>query len=808
MVRLRLAHAWCAIFWERAWDRFWPLVTLIAAGVAVALTDLLPSLPVLIHFGLLVVFALGACILAARGNDGFALPTHEQGRARLEAATPELHRPLTAAEDRLAAGASPLQRALWRRHQGHARRLLARLRAPWPVSTVARRDIFAIRIVPILILVIAAAGTEGDAGERLWRAIAPPLRDSGTVVSVKMWINPPAYTGRSPVFVELPSPAMTTDSPLEVLSGSKVLVVATGARHGMALVMKAGGRAPHITPLSSFTEEADASAKSSRLETLLSPMDKLEIQKGTRVLASWPVIWRADAPPRVRIAGTPQDTGGGRLRVDYVVGDDYGIAGMKARITRPGNAATGARASIDVDLGAPLRGTADKTQSALIDLAANPWAGLPVTLQLEVTDHSGQQATSGAVKTVLPERTFTNPVARELARLRKMLLTHPEHAIEPTMESISQMLARPDAYRGDHIVYLALSSGFYRLNYQAPLAAAPSLALLLWHTAVRIEDGNRGTAEARMIAAERDLQNALARNAPSAEINQLVNRLEQALAEYTQALLERMPTTEFEFDLGALDEKGSIIGPDDIIQMLERMRQLAQLGARDAAKQLLTRVQSMLQSLRNAAAGSGQAADLKAAEQLLRELRELTRAQSTLLDESFKRARREPIRGAREAMAGAQSATGRQEGLMQQLDGLTERLTEMAGHEPDDLRAARESMREAANELRASAWRAGADAQAVALAKLEAGMQQATQQILLSLAEKGLSGIVRTGGMSRSRSGIPSESEDALEVPRDPDADGLAQRARAILEELRRRASERDRPTEEQDYLRRLMRAF
>jgi hypothetical protein len=36
----------------------------------------------------------------------------------------------------------------------------------------------------------------------------------------------------------------------------------------------------------------------------------------------------------------------------------------------------------------------------------------------------------------------------------------------------------------------------------------------------------------------------------------------------------------------------------------------------------------------------------------------------------------------------------------------------------------------------------------------------------------------------------------------------MSQRVRAILEEIRRRASDRTRPAEEQDYLRRLMKEF
>jgi len=83
---------------------------------------------------------------------------------------------------------------------------------------------------------------------------------------------------------------------------------------------------------------------------------------------------------------------------------------------------------------------------------------------------------------------------------------------------------------------------------------------------------------------------------------------------------------------------------------------------------------------------------------------------------------------------------------------------------------------------------------------------------LQTLAQKGAAGFVQMpGGPGRfNPEGLGSGQNpgERVDVPDRPDADGLAQRTRAILEELRRRASERNRPTEEQEYLRRLMKEF
>jgi hypothetical protein len=55
----------------------------------------------------------------------------------------------------------------------------------------------------------------------------------------------------------------------------------------------------------------------------------------------------------------------------------------------------------------------------------------------------------------------------------------------------------------------------------------------------------------------------------------------------------------------------------------------------------------------------------------------------------------------------------------------------------------------------------------------------------------------------RPNAGAPDQG-DSVKVPNA----GEAQRARAILEEIRRRAAERGRPPEELDYLDRLLRRF
>jgi hypothetical protein len=125
---------------------------------------------------------------------------------------------------------------------------------------------------------------------------------------------------------------------------------------------------------------------------------------------------------------------------------------------------------------------------------------------------------------------------------------------------------------------------------------------------------------------------------------------------------------------------------------------------------------------------------------------------------------------------------------------------------------AQDSMADARDALKGRAWQQGADAQTKALSKLQQGSEEAQQQIAQALFEKGLGGLVEMPGEAQlhfqlgKRTGRAS-GED-VELPTGPDTEGMAGRVRAILDEIRSRASDRNRSAEERDYLRRLEKQF
>lgn len=819
-IRRRLVLAWLALAWERLWSRLWVAAALIGAFVAVVLSDLLPALPLALHLLVLVAAAGGIAALAARRLKGFMWPTRAEARVRLETLSPVEHRPLTTIEDSLAQGSNPIQQVLWRLHQRRARNLLDRLRAAGPAPGVAARDHFAARAIVVLALFVALASAWGQVGDRLLRGFLPILGDDAGNAAVKLWITPPAYTNRSPQYIELPAPegAAVPDT-LEIAAGSKALVMVTGATRTASLSLD-----DERFPLDRLADQ------SQRGEMELTETSRLEVRSGARTIAGWDVKWLADAPPTVSFTNEPTAGVRWRFRIDYDAKDDYGIASLKAVLRR---VPSGEKSpAIEVPIALPPFSPKDVQQSSLNDLTALPWAGMKVGVQLVATDVAGLSGSSDIHEAVLPERIFSHPVARELARVRKGLFSDPIEAVPVALEAVSKILSDPASFNGDPLVHLALSTTKFRFVEESPDQAAQSTPELLWNSAVRIEDGNVAVAEQRLRAAEEALRRAIERGASQEEIDKLVSELQQAVEEYQQALNEN----------GA--QQSSFSAKDDnaqrsaeIAQLAEQLRQLSQMGSNDDAKKAFAELQAELDDLRNNAAGNQQqnSQQVQAAERMLQEMRDIAKKQSELLDKNFKQAQQDPRqaqsqapqRGGQQQQStqqqanqqgqqsdgAAKEAAATQEAIRQELESVMKQMEQMTGQSAESLQDAQAAMRQAEGALRAGAWKQGVDQQGKALSSLEEGMAEAARQMAEALFDEGLGGLAQLemGQIRYKQQGGQGRSGgDEVEggVPREPDTAGMAQRVRAILEEIRTRASDRTRPAMEQDYLRRLMKQF
>ncbi|MBX7197955.1 MAG: DUF4175 domain-containing protein [Rhodospirillaceae bacterium] len=816
-VHARLALAWLALAWERLWVRLWLPATCTGLFFAFALTDVLTGLTPFVHVAVVVLAAAGIAALTWRQVKGFVVPSRHEARARLEAESPVGHRPLTAVEDQLVDSGDAVQQALWEAHQRRAREDLARLRAPSPAPNVAARDHFALRAAVILALFVALIGGSGTIGTRLVRNIVPSMVKAGPAVAIKMWITPPAYTGRSPVYVEIPS-SDGRDPPkaLEIADGSTGLFVVTGAPMDAGVAMD-----KNLTPLERL---ADASQHG---EFPLKPAKRLEILHGGKPLHGWDVTWIADKPPTIAFTGPASAATRWRLKFDYKASDDYGIQTVTAHMTRPD-----AQEPLDVELSLPPFASKVITQSPALDLAAHPWAGQKVKLSLKATDQAGQAAESDVIDAILPERVFTHPVAKEIIAQRKALFADAAKNAPAALASVTQMTRKPESFGADPLTDLALAAARFRLQAEPPAEAMATVPDLLWHAAVRIEDGNLTLAEQRLATAEQSLRDALEKGAPQEEINKKISELQQALADYQKAKTEKQENN-FAANQGT---------PPDIQKMMEQLKQMNEMGAKEGAKQQLAELQDRLQEMRDENMDlENESAPAKAAQKLLAEMQDLTKSQASLIDRNFDKARAEELRrqqrqgqnqaqngqnqnqrpnntsnqrqdDAQQQQSGADAAQ-QQEALRQELARLNEQIRQMAGKPQGSMDEAGDAMAEARDHLKAGSWKNGVEAQSRALSKLQESAEQAQQDLAEAMFNKGFGGMMEQAGTPQFRFGQGQRGRAAgnnndVDVPMGEDPASMASRVRAILEEIRTRASDRTRPAEEQDYLKRLMKQF
>src|SRR6202012_5894939 len=134
-------------------------------------------------------------------------------------------------------------------------------------------------------------------------------------------------------------------------------------------------------------------------------------------------------------------------------------------------------------------------QTVTQDLTDNPWAGLPVTITPGAEDDSKQQAEGDAVRILLPERPFRNPMARAVVALRRQLVADPEKGRPVAEAGIAAILGQPESFGKDFTVYLALADSRSRLLRGKLEDILPSVLDMMWQTALRLEDGDRPSAQ-------------------------------------------------------------------------------------------------------------------------------------------------------------------------------------------------------------------------------------------------------------------------------------------------------------------------
>src|SRR3954469_13642185 len=841
-----LARALRRAWWTILWERLWPALASIAVAVGVFLAVswaglwlVLPPLGRAIALFVLIVLIAVAAVPLFR----FRLPSTFDGLRRLDRGSGLKHRPATAIADELAAGEQDqVSQALWRAHVEQALRTANALKAGTPRPRLHLFDPVAVRALVVLLVCATFFAASGERVKRVTAAF-----DWAGVVQAKnfrvdAWVTPPAYTARPPVIL----PGIRAGEPHQaapvqtVPTGSVLVIRASGASRlevvthgGIAEASRDNAPAPPAG-----TTEHRYTITDRGTATLRGVLD----DDVTYTFAAIP-----DRAPTIALTKEPEPQMRGSLQLSYKVEDDYGVIGAQATFAlkdRKGSDSKEPRAlysAPDFPLVLPQARTRSGAAQTTKDLSDHPWAGAEVVMTLTARDEAGNEGASTPTEFKLPERIFTKPLARALIEQRRTLALDAD-AKPRIMAALEALSIAPEKFTPEVSHYLGLRSIYWQLTHAKTDDQLRDVVARLWGMAVMIEDGQLSDAEAALRQAQEALRQALERGATDDEIKKLTDELRAALDKFMQALAEQMRKTPQQLSR-PLDPNTRMLRPQDLKNMIDRFEQLARSGAKDAAKRMLEELQQMLENLQMARPGQqgdDMDDDMMSA---LDELGNMIREQQNLRDKTFRqgqeqRRQQQGQRGQR-GQRGQQGQQGQQgdpsqfgelrekkHELREQLKKLLEEMRKRGqlgqqgqpgqqGQDPGEgLGQADGAMGDAEGQLGQGSADGAVDAQGRALEALRRGAQSLAQQMQQGQQGPGGPGQPGRTGQARANNdtdplGRPLRGRDygddvTVKVPGEIDV----QRARRILEALRKRFADPARPQLELEYIERLLKDF
>ncbi|HVZ53111.1 MAG TPA: TIGR02302 family protein [Pseudolabrys sp.] len=840
MLTRALQRARGSLLWERLWPALAAPLTVIAFFLAASWIGLWLVLPPLARAGGLILFLI---LLAASAIPliRLRLPDRNDALRRLDRGSGEAHRPATSIADRMAANAhDPVAQALWQAHVERALLSARKLKAGWPSPQLSLRDPAAVRALALILVVASFFAAPGERLQRIaaafdWQGVVAPAN-----FRIDAWVNPPVYTGRPPVMLPglRPGEAVKAAEAMAVPAGSQLVVRSTGqvnfelVHHGgVDVAPAANAQLPAGTTEHRFVIKGDGSA-------------------GVRGVLGHELNWNfsaiPDRAPTIEFTKDPERQARGALRLDYKVEDDYGVTGAKALFALKDAGKDKTRHPLfkapELALALPQLRTRAGVGQTTHDLTEHPWAGAEVTVTLVAKDEGGNEGRSEPREVTLPQRIFVKPLARALIEQRRDLALD-ANAKPVVLTALDALTIAPERFTPEAGVYLGLRSIYFDLEHARTDDQLRDVVARLWDMALQIEDGNVSHAEQALRQAEDALRQALERGASDEELKKLMDNLRAAMDKFLQSLAEEMRKNPQQLSR-PLDRNTRTLSQQDLKSMLDRLENMARSGNKDAARQLLEQLQSMLENLQMARPGASPQDgedDMNAA---LDELGDMIRKQQQLRDRTYKQGQDQR----RDRQLGRRGQGDRQMGdLKQDQQGLKDRLSKLleqlrqrglgnpqqgqrgqqgqegqegeqgqqGGNEMGQLGDAGDAMGEAEGNLGQGDADGAVDAQGRALEAMRKGAQGLAQQMQQQEGNNGPGPNGRPGrGRQRAQQdtdplGRPMRGREygddvTVKVPGEIDA----QRARRILEELRKRYGESNRPQLELDYIERLLQGF
>ncbi len=841
---------------ERAWP---PLVFALAVVILFLAASWLGAwqfTPRSLRIAGVVLFAV-ACGIALAPLARVRRPAPRDILARLDRDAGASHRPASSLADSLANDhGDPGTQAMWTAHQARLERAVDAIRVAPPSPRMAERDPYAIRFGVALLAFAAAIAAGPETYGRL--AAAFDWRSDAAIAAatsrIDAWIDPPPYAGRPPVVIDFKTAAPQTLT----IPEDSILVV----RGDPSLVETRIEGA--LTP----SDQKDGAPEKTRTEKrwTIHGGGKATILRGGAPAAVAVLAATLAGAPTIASTEEPRANVSGSLTLAYHVDDRFGLAGARADFVRqqegtgaaPRTLAPPPQAALQLPPTANGVGDAKTT----IDLSEHPWAGAKVTMRLSAVSISGKTGQSGPIEITLPQRIFHNPLARALVEQRRDLILDPDNAPKRVETALTGLAIAPELFDTPAKIYLGLKQANVSLHDAKSNSDLLDVAAMLWAMAQQIEDGDASKAERDLRAAEQALREALQRGASDEEIRKLMDQLREAAKRFMSEMArnsqpdsnaqdQNLQAQDLDKLLNQMEDTARNGSREDAQAMLDQMQEMFENmrsardgeespGEREMRKQIgeLEKLLHDQQALRDDTFRSDQRdrARKRAHNRAAPQGDDGQQAQpnqdgSNSPDEGDNDANSSAKPDQDQADQDGLPLDERQGALRDRLAELQRKLKSLGMKGEKGFDDAQGEMKEAEGDLSGGQGKSGkdgqsgngkggktgkgaaVDAQGRAIEALREGAQGLGKQMQAQGQGQGRNGrgnYVARRGRPGERSGDDplgrgAEGDKGREDGPLKETAGAAERARRVMEELRRRLADPARPVDERDYLERLM---
>ncbi|MBP2550217.1 uncharacterized protein (TIGR02302 family) [Neorhizobium galegae] len=837
------------------------ILALFFAGAWFGLFRLMPDLMRWVALGVFVFAFLMSILPLGR----LRWPAPADGDRLLETRNNLPHQPVAVQEEEPAFD-TPFARALWKEHQIRMARRIAALDAGLPRPDIALHDRFGLRAVPALLLVAAFGYSFSNSGGRLSDAVAPsaPAARINPDLRIDAWLTPPAYTGRAPIFLTGREAPVTETVRFPQYSDLTIRVTGGEGGEAVRFAPQQAGTPRSLVPDEAETKDAGTGPSEGRQTAAagqpLAPRTyKMKVTESGDLTVNgqqWLFDVIADRAPEIAFDKPPRRAVNGALEIGFTGKDDYGIQKAIAVIEpveQQGAEATPLYPLPEYKLDLPRQNAREVKGLTSRNLTEHPLSGKRVRITLVATDGAGQEGRSAPVEMVLPARRFSEPLAAAVAEERQVFSLDTRQM--PRAIALNEALAlRPDETIPNLSHFLLIRSALERMKLARSEEQLKDTADYLWEIALGIEDGQLSQAERRLRDAQDALSEALQNGASDQEIARLMQELREAMKNFMSELAQRMQN----MPQGQQNMQAqNMLRQRDLQNMMDQIENLARSGNRDAAQQMLSDLQRMMNNLqagRMQRPQQGQQQQNSQMRQQIDKLGEIMQEQQRLMDQTFQldQALRDRMqRGdpdqpyeqgqnpqgqqqqgqqgqqqqgqqptdqmtAEQLREALKQLRAQQDGLGQKLKDLQKGLKDLGMQPGEGFGQAEREMGNAGKALGQSQGEQAVEGQGNALNALRQGAQSMMQQMMQAMQQgqgqqgEGQNpgeGMASQGGqngrdpLGRPRANSGPEFGDQVKVPDEIDV----QRAREILDAIRERLGNTLSGEAERRYLERLL---